>query len=380
MRKALLCGVLSLAFVLGRPVAASAQPEPVQDSTRAEAPAGFAAAREAYLVGWRLKRQGRCAQAVPQFERSNALRPSTAAWHDLAECHQLLGNVESSCDASRRVLWESSEPPGLPASSPKAMERYRQAVAERVGQARTRMDELRCAKARLQLSLPEGSSAPIARVSLDGSVVALPLPSGGLPIEPGKYELVVERVGASPWSQRLEVRAEPRQLELRLPRVQVAGEPAITDSEASHDAGPSARRRRPRWRSPAVLTAAGLTLAAGAGWVASDRRFASRWERYQQETDAARRRDAYDQAAGVRPWGTGFALATGVGLVSTLALYFLVGGDEPVDGAHTAGESPRSAQGAGAASDPSRYRTRLAFTPLAWMGESGAGVAVLGAF
>lgn len=151
----------------------------------AETPAeNKAAARSLALEGLQLAAQGKCDEALPLFERAEALFHAPTILTSLGECQLRLGRLVAGTETLNRVVREE-----LPADAPNA---FRDAQAR----ARALLDEARPKIAQLTLHVAPTEAAP--RVLIDGVEIASAFLGVARPTDPGAHHLEITAEGFEP--------------------------------------------------------------------------------------------------------------------------------------------------------------------------------------
>jgi hypothetical protein len=250
------------------------------------------AAEQRFVEARALMKQRRYAEACPLLEQSYAMEPAVGTLLNIADCFENIGRTASALRAFLDVAADAAS---------RHDERREREALERADALRPRLSlvELRhgqvppLAAAQLRPANAPGA-APLRTWSLDAAAQAVPL-------DPGRYLLVLSAPGHRRQEVVLEVPREPGSRIIELPPLLAEASPPVGVPEA------------PQRRSPIAVAA----LAAGAG-LTSAALVGVAWSR----SDPAGGRYAAEAAQALQPvsW-----VGLGVGLVALAAgLYLFV--------------------------------------------------------
>ncbi len=328
-------------------LALSASPRHARADPPAPAPpaaADLATARQLFSEALAAEDQGRCAEAIPIYERIARIAVSPVLYFRLGGCHEALGRVVEAINAFELA----------------AQEAEKKRDADVAKEARARLAKLRPRAARLAVRVPEGAEG--VEIIIDDRPVSAALADAPLLVDPGPHHVVV-RARSHERSFTADVTAaaeEPVTVSADLGSKKAAP-PAPEPRPAAPPPAPEAPRAIPveappdRWRG---YVAGGVTAGVGVGALVSGLVAHARFQEFLIENGNPKpgSRPARER---LRDSGQAAALAstmlTGAFVVGTgLTVYLLV--NQPLK---TIASLPR----------------RAAFAP--WAGPTGGGL-VLG--
>jgi hypothetical protein len=208
--------LIACLFVLLSPSAALAD----QDADKARATGLFAEAQA-------LVQAGKYAEACAKFEESVKLHAGVGNQYQLADCWEKIGRTASAYEAFQKVVAKTRE----------------LAQPEREKAAQERADALapKLTRLRLEVKSPEDNLS----LERNGKPVARGDFGVPVPIDPGMQKLRASAPGKEPWSQALDVPAEPGTIVVTVPALAAEKKPVAAA------AAPAAATKQPAKQTPA---------------------------------------------------------------------------------------------------------------------------------
>jgi hypothetical protein len=157
-------------------LALSASPRPARADPPAQATpaaADLATARQLFSEALAAEDHGRCAEAIPIYERIARIAVSPVLYFRLGSCHEALGRVVEAINAFELASQEA--------------EKKRDADVTK--EARARLARLRPRAARLAVRVPEGAEG--VEIVIDDRPVSAALADAPLLVDPGPHHVVV---------------------------------------------------------------------------------------------------------------------------------------------------------------------------------------------
>lgn len=157
-------------------LALSASPRLARADPPAPSPpaaADLATARQLFSDALAAEDQGRCAEAIPIYERVARIAVSPVLYFRLGSCHEALGRVVEAINAFELASQEA--------------EKKRDADVAK--EARARLAKLRPRAARLAVRVPEGAEG--VEILIDDRPVSAALADAPLLVDPGPHHVVV---------------------------------------------------------------------------------------------------------------------------------------------------------------------------------------------
>lgn len=168
------------------------QPGVITDADRA-------AARDLFTEGSQLQTQGKFAEALDRFQRSNAVFPAPTTYLHIAQCEVALAKLVEGAESYRAIMNTK-----IPAGAPQAFFDAQKAAASELALVEPRVP-------RAKIMIVDG--APIS-VLVDGQPLNLALLGVARPIDPGAHKVVgTSRAGTVEQSFTIK---EKEQLEVKL--------------------------------------------------------------------------------------------------------------------------------------------------------------------
>lgn len=222
-----------------------------------------AAAESLFDDGLKAMKSGHFAEACPKLEESERIDPGIGTLLYLGECYEKTGRTASAWATFREA-----------ASAAQA-----QGESDRTRVASTRADRLQPNLSKLTIRVaPETAQLGNLRVTRDNAVVANALLGIAIPVDPGKYRVVVSADGYQSFEADVEVAANGDSKSVEVPALKpattaapaaaAAGLTATASVPAATDTSPSAPPRNPEPPAPSspsngLRTAAYVTGALG---------------------------------------------------------------------------------------------------------------------
>lgn len=191
-------------------------------------PQDQAAARALFDQGRALAEASKHAEACPKFEESQRLDPGMGTLFHLADCYEKTGKTASAWSMFLEV-----------ASQAAAQKR-----ADRETAARERASSLKPLLSNLVIRVGGDPDLPGLAIKRDGSVVGKPMWGSGVPVDPGKHEVVASAPGYKTWTGSIEVPAKPGDTEITVPALDkgVSAGAASPQPDATESSRGSGRR------------------------------------------------------------------------------------------------------------------------------------------
>jgi hypothetical protein len=284
------------------------------DAEKTAAIAAFDEARE-------LMQAGQIAQACEKFSQSYGLDEQLGSLLHLADCYEQNGQLASAWSAFRDAGdWAEKE------------------KDSRVDLARQRAAALNPRLSKLELKLVKEMPAG-ATITRNGTALPRSLWNTAVPLDPGKYEIVVSAEGWETWSQTIEISGEAQLRTVEIPAL----EPAATQQQPSRKGPMGVQPAETADKQPTfgqeivrkwpVIPAAAVAVTGGVIWsvfgvqsiIARNRADDTCGERTQCIDDGVDLRDEAYKSGNVATVGMVITLA---GVATTGALWFLL----PTDG------------------------------------------------
>lgn len=224
-----------------------------QSSAWAESAADIAAARELFVEGSSLSREGKWGEARERFERSLALKRAAITLYSLGVAQKETGQLVEALESFRAFLLEPSEPATKPFEAP-----ARRAVGEL---------EQRVAELSLTIEPPDVDGL---RVSIDSEEIPLAALAAARLLNPGAHHVVAEAPGYQSANTRVtleEGSAVSIQLRLVPEEIGQSGD-VLPPPPPSYAIDPPPQAPLPvrdtrRWLSYALLGGGTASLTAG---------------------------------------------------------------------------------------------------------------------
>jgi hypothetical protein len=214
MRTFVLCAGLALALPLGLSLATPAYAQTVSDSERA-------AAREMFLQGDALQREGKFEQALDKFQRAQKVFSAPTNLLRMAQCQAALGRLVESASTYRMII-NTPLPPGSPPA-------FQQAI----DQARAELPQVEPRIPRLKIEVTP-ANVPNTAVQIDGTQVNPALVGEPLPRDPGQHKITVFAPGYAPAEQTVQL----KERETKTVGFTLKSMPGVTYTPGGVDPGP----------------------------------------------------------------------------------------------------------------------------------------------
>jgi hypothetical protein len=170
MKRLLRATALLLAALSAAPrVAFAAPPAPASEPTAAE----LATARQLFGEALTAQDQGRCADAIPIYERIARIAVSPVLYLRIGTCNESLGRVVEAINA-------------LELATQEAEKKHDKEVA---AESRAHLAKLRPKVARLAVQVPEGAEG--VEITIDGRAVSAALAGATMLVDPGRRHVMV---------------------------------------------------------------------------------------------------------------------------------------------------------------------------------------------
>lgn len=191
----------------------------VSAPARAEASAAQKAAAESLFDdGLKAMKSGRFVDACPKLEESERIDPGIGTLLYLAECYEKTGRTASAWATFREA-----------ASSAQA-----RSEVERARVATQRADRLQPSLSKLTIQVPpETRDAPNLRVTRDNVAMQNSLFGIAIPVDPGKYHLVVTADGYEPYETDVEIGANGDSKSVQIPALKPGQKPLAAPASQS---------------------------------------------------------------------------------------------------------------------------------------------------
>ncbi len=230
--RALLLALIA-SWLLAVPAAAQS------DADRAAAQALFDEAQQA-------KQDGDLAAACNKFEKSMKLDPAVGTQLNLADCYERQGRTASAWVNYSEVA------------------QLDQSDARRAQFARERADALKPKLTRLRLEV--AARAPGMTITRDGAPIPEATWGTSVPVDPGRYELLVKAPGKLPWREDVEIAGEGEEITVQVPALADAAAPDEPAAPAPEPDAPAAGGGDGLFIAGAVVGAVGV-VGLGIGGV-----------------------------------------------------------------------------------------------------------------
>jgi len=242
--------LFAMSCALGMSIALAPRP------ARADAAADKAAAEALYQLAQQLMSAGDYANACPKLDASNSLDPGVGTLLLLGDCQEKLGKLAGAWAAFREAA---------------------QLAESRNDAERARLAEVRAAALKPRLvyvvyKVAAGNDVAGFELRLSGALVSKGSWGVGLPLDPGRYELVASAPNRETWHSTLEVPtklAGPLVVQvpvLRAVPVRASSPPAATPSRMTGDSQSSNGSAQKTWG--VVVGAVGAAALIGSGVIA----------------------------------------------------------------------------------------------------------------
>lgn len=258
MKRPLRATALLLAALSAEPrVALAGPPSPTSEPTAAE----LATARQLFGEALAAQDQGRCAEAIPIYERIAKIAVSPVLYLRIGTCNELLGRVVEAINALELATQEAEK----------------KHDAEVATESRAHLAKLRSKVARLAVQVPEGAEG--VEITLDGRAVSAALAGATMLVDPGRrhvvvraanYEKAFEADVATAAEQPSIVTADLGAKKVAAPTIAIAPPPAVAAAPApsppkvvAEPVKPQPVEAQPN-RVPGAI-AGGVTLGVGIG-------------------------------------------------------------------------------------------------------------------